>query len=143
MSYKVRSIASLRDVNQLVHIHNIIWNNSSGIIDLLEHSSDCLLLVDSHQPDQVLGYLFVEWDAAAGFAEINDLAIHPQERGKGGGRFLMAQIMEQYGFIKLNASAKDKKLINFYQKLGFETESVFENYYAIDNDALRMIWKKK
>ena len=142
MDYDVRTITSLSDVSQLVRIHNTTWHHSLGIIDLLENASECFLLVERGS-GKVAGYLFLETDSERGFVEINDLAIDPAHRQQGGGRMLMQHALAHYDYLKLNADATNQKLIDFYWHLGFKTESVLENYYAIDKDALRMVWRKR
>ena len=141
MPYEIKSITCLREVNEIVRLHNRVWNNSPGIIDLLENATECFILVNTDIP-KVVGYLFVEEDTEKGFWELNDLAVDPDDRGHGGGRLLMEKAKHSYPFLKLNASIDNTSLIEFYKRLGFETEAIMENYYAINADAVRMVWKK-
>lgn len=141
MDFKIRNISSLKDVSEVIKIHNQTWNNSSGIIDLLENGTECFIL-DEMAARKIVGYLFVEKDESSGFFEINDMAIDPAYRGKGCGKILMKHALSSYDYIKLNANSSKKNLIEFYEKLGFTTETVLENYYSINEDALRMVWKK-
>jgi len=142
MTIAVKKITCLKDVSNIIHIHNATWNHSPGIIDLLENSTECFVLYDPDM-DRIFGYLFLEEDVDAGFVEINDLAIDPNERGKGYGKILLAAVMNKYKNLKLNADATNSKLIEFYKQFGFQIECVLENYYSVTKDAVRMIWKLK
>ncbi len=138
---EIRRIKSLKDVSDLIRLHNIVWNNSTGIIDLLENSTEVFIFFEKSDKE-LAGYIFLEADRKGDFMEINDLVIDPAYRRKGFGRLLMNHVMKKYPFIKLNADSSNKKLINFYKSLGFEKDALLENYYSIDKDALRMVWKK-
>jgi ribosomal-protein-alanine N-acetyltransferase len=141
MNYQIRTIESLNQISEVIRIHNLVWKNSTGIIELLENSTECFVLVDA-EFQKVIAYLFIEHDKEGGFAEINDIAVHPEHRGKGYGKILMKHALDRYNYLKLNVDATDHKAINFYQKLGFETVATIENYYTINKDALRMVWQK-
>jgi len=123
----------------MVALHNQTWNNSPGIIDLMASSTDCFLLFDDD--DNVIGYAFIEEDPERGFIELQDIAVSPDYRQKGGGKTIMKAIMEKYPFIKLIARIKNKPLIEFYRSLDFQEEGKIENYYEIGQDGLRMFWR--
>ena len=142
MSFSVHTISSLREVSELIKLHNHAWNNSTGIIDLLENATECFLL-EADENQNVIGYLFVERDNEKSFWEINDIVIDPAYRKQGLGKMLLDYAMQKYDYIKLNADASNKNLINFYLQAGFKREAVLENYYSIDKDAVRMFWKKE
>lgn len=141
MNLQVKPLSSLKAINEIVALHNEVWNNSTGIIDLLKNSSDCLVLFD--EKNHVIGYAFVEEDRKRGFAELQDIAVSPKHQGQGGGKILMQSIMRKYSRIKLIVRESNARLIAFYKNLGFELESVIENYYDINEDGARMSWQKK
>ena len=141
MNYEIRPIESLNQISELIHIHNLVWDRSTGIIELLENSTECLVLIDT-QLQKVIAYLFLEHDKEGGFSEINDIAVDPNHRRKGCGKILMQHALEHYDYLKLNVDATDQKAVNFYQRLGFELEAKIENYYNINKDAYRMVWRK-
>lgn len=141
MFLRVKHLLSLKVVNAIVGLHNEVWNNSPGIIDLLKNSSDCFVLFD--EKNHVIGYAFVEEDRKRGFVELQDIAVSPEHQGRGGGKILMRSIMRKYGRIKLIVRESNSRLIAFYKNLGFELESVIENYYDINEDGARMSWQKK
>jgi len=141
MITKVQSLPSLRVINEIVALHNEVWNNSTGIIDLLKTGSECFVLFDDNE--RVIGYAFVEEDKKRGFVELQDIAVSPEHRRHGGGKRLLHAIMDKYDRIKLIVRAHNTELITFYRNLGFEIESQIENYYEINEDGVRMSWRKK
>ena len=54
----------------------------------------------------------------------------------------MQHIMDRFDVIKLCVKESDSDAVRFYRNLGFEQEAVFENYYDVNEDALRLAWKK-
>ena len=141
MNLRIKPLSSLKAINEIVALHNEVWRNSTGIIDLLKNSSDCFVLFD--EKDHVIGYAFVEEDRKRGFIELQDIAVSPKHQGQGGGKILMQSVMRKYGHIKLIVRASNDRLIAFYKKLGFELESTIENYYDINEDGARMSWTKR
>jgi ribosomal protein S18 acetylase RimI-like enzyme len=141
MHSRVKHLSSLKIINEIVSLHNEVWNNSTGIIDLLKNSSDCLVLFDEN--DHVIGYAFAEEDKKRGFIELQDLVVSPKYQGQSGGKILMRSIMRKYNRIKLIVRESNARLIAFYKNLGFELESVIENYYDISEDGARMSWQKR
>lgn len=141
MRSQVKHLSSLKVINEIVALHNEVWNNSTGIIDLLKNSSDCLVLFD--ESDHVIGYAFVEEDTKRGFIELQDIAVSPKHQGQSGGKILMRSIMRKYNRVKLIVRESNARLIAFYKNLGFELDSVIENYYDINEDGVRMRWQKR
>jgi ribosomal protein S18 acetylase RimI-like enzyme len=140
MRSRVKKFESLKDINEIVALHNEVWKNSTGIIDLLKNSTDCLVLFN--EGGQVIGYAFVEEDKKRRFVELHDLAVSPKCRGRGGGRLLLQSVMRKYPHIKLIARKSDERLVGFYRSQGFELESVYENYYDVNEDGARMSWRR-
>ncbi len=141
MTTKVQNLPSLRIINEIVTLHNEVWSNSTGIIDLLKTGSECFVLFDDN--DRVIGYAFVEEDKKRGFVELQDIAVSPRHRHQGGGKRLLQSIMDKYDHIKLIVRARNAELTAFYQNLGFVIETLIENYYEINEDGVRLSWRKK
>jgi ribosomal protein S18 acetylase RimI-like enzyme len=135
----IRGVTSFEDVRQLVRLYGRAWPGSYGVVDLLASDADCLLLFDP--PDRLVGYAFVEPDPARGFAELQDIAVDPDCRGRGLGHALLAAVQERYPALKLTADATRGELLRFYERAGFAAESTVENYYAIGRDGVRMGWR--
>jgi ribosomal protein S18 acetylase RimI-like enzyme len=141
MHSRVKKLSSLKIINEIVALHNEVWNNSTGIIDLLKNASDCFVLYG--KGDHVIGYAFMAEDRKRGFVELHDLAVSQKHRGLGGGKLLLQAIMNKYRRIKLIVRESNTRLVDFYRSQGFELESVFENYYDVNKDGARMSWQKK
>lgn len=141
MNSHIKKLASLQVINEIVTLHNEVWNNSTGIIDLLKNASDCFVLCDER--DHVIGYTFVEQDKKRGFVELHDIAVSAKHRGHGGGKLMLQAVMRKYSRIKLIVRESDSHVVEFYRSQGFERESVIENYYDIDEDGIRMSWQRK
>ncbi len=136
----IKTLSCLKQVSQLIRIHNRVWPGSIGIIEALVESDECFLAVS--QKGNVLAYAFVEMDKKGGFAELQDITVDPDHQGKGIGNELLRRIMDEYGYVKLMARISKESLMQFYQKHGFATEMVVENYYGIDEDGARMVWRR-
>ena len=140
MNDHVLSIEGLSLVSEIIELHNLIWDNSVGIIDLLKNSSRCLYV---RETAGLAGYAFLEEDQSRGFVELQDVAVSPKFRGQGIGKALIKEAMRLYPGIKLIARAYNEPLIRLYRDLGFVEEYRIENYYAIGADGLRMSWSRK
>jgi ribosomal protein S18 acetylase RimI-like enzyme len=136
----IRAVESLSDVRQLVRLYGQVWPGSFGIVDLLTSAADCLLLTDAG--GAVIGYAFVERDLERGFAELQDIAVDAEHRSRGLGARLLAAVKERYPALKLMADARNKDLVRFYQRAGFYTDIVVENYYEVGRDGVRMSWRR-
>ena len=136
----VRGVRSLEDIRQLVRVYGRVWPGSFGIVDLLASDAECLLLVQGGT--HVAGYAFVEPDAARGFAELQDIAVDTEDRGRGLGRTLLAAVQQRFDALKLIADATKPELLRFYEAAGFRAEAVVENYYAVGRDGTRMSWRR-
>ncbi|MBD3378331.1 GNAT family N-acetyltransferase [candidate division KSB1 bacterium] len=142
MRHQIKLLKSLSDISQVIRLHNKTWNHSTGIIDLLENSTECILCYH-RSGKQIIGYLFMQQDDVRGFMEINDLVVDSDFRHLGYGKLLVNHAQTKTSYLKLNADATNIKLVEFYQNLGFQVEITIENYYSIGKDAVRMVWKDK
>jgi ribosomal protein S18 acetylase RimI-like enzyme len=140
MSPRVDPVPGLETVSEIIALHNVAWHHSTGIIDLLRCSTHCFVLRDDD--DRVVGYAFLEHDPARGHAELQDVVVSQELRGRGLGRLLLHAAMDACERIKLIAHENDAAIVGFYEKLGFSREAVIENYYAIGDDGLRMSWSR-
>lgn len=141
MSYRVKKITSLAEVREIIALHNEAWSNSPGIIDLLGNSTECFVVVGGDE-DRVVGYAFVQEDAERGHVELNDIVVDLAHRRHGCGELLMRHIFRRFARVKLCVRATDQKTVRFYRRMGFAEDAVFENYYDVGVDALRMSWTR-
>ncbi len=136
----IREVTGFEDVRKLVRLYGRVWPGSFGIVDLLASDAACLLLTEGR--GDIAAYAFVEPDAARAFAELQDIGVDPDARGRGLGRALLAEIQVRYPAVKLIADATKPELLRFYERAGFATEMIVENYYAIGRDGVRMSWRR-
>ncbi|MBN2245601.1 MAG: GNAT family N-acetyltransferase [Candidatus Aminicenantes bacterium] len=141
MSAQVQTVSDLKEIREIIKIHDEAWNNSPGIIDLLKNSTECYILIENNS--SIIGYAFVEEDKIRRFVELQDIVISAPYRKHGYGKLLMKNIMESYSFIKLIARAENSTLISFYKGLGFNEDFLIENYYNVGEDGLRMSWRSE
>jgi ribosomal-protein-alanine N-acetyltransferase len=141
MPVQIKTISVLKELREILKIHDEAWDHSLGILDLLKNSSECFILFA--EDAKIAGYAFIEEDKARGFAELQDIVISSAYRGKGYGKLLVKKVMDIYPWIKLIARAQDLILISFYKDLGFTEDFLIENYYNIGEDGLRMSWKSE
>ncbi|HUT78403.1 MAG TPA: GNAT family N-acetyltransferase [Polyangia bacterium] len=134
----VGRLSDLALVGQVIALHDSVWKRSPGILDLLRSGTACHLLLDRR--GRVRGYAFVEEDRERGFFELQDIAVDPRLRGRGHGRRLLAEVLGVCGRVKLIARATDEALLGFYRAHGFYVEGVFENYYDVGVDGVRLRW---
>jgi ribosomal protein S18 acetylase RimI-like enzyme len=139
MSQGIRIFSGMAEIREIMSVYQQVWPNSFGIIDLLSTATECFLLeAENHR---IIGYAFVQEDQKRKFVELQDIAVLPDHRKKNGGKRLMEAIQKKYPFIKLIARATHESLIAFYRELGFSVEQTIENYYEVNQDGLRMVWR--
>ena len=63
------------------------------------------------------------------------LAVHPDYRGEGLGRRLVAAVAEDHNSVTCHARATNDSALQFYQHLGFEIQRRVDNYYEDNGDA--------
>ena len=141
MPAQIQTLSSLKEIREILKIHDDAWDHSPGIFDLLKNSTECFILFENNSG--IVGYAFVEEDKTRGFVELQDIVISAPYRKHGYGKLLMKKIMEKYPCIKLIARAQNIALISFYKDLGFSENFLIENYYNVGEDGLRMSWKAK
>ncbi|MFH2009253.1 MAG: GNAT family N-acetyltransferase [bacterium] len=138
MALEIKEIRSLEDVREIVLMNNRVWNNSTGIIDLLSLSTKCYLAVKG---GKVAGYAFLERDAR-GFDELVDIVVDPDERSQGIGSFILGHVKAAHPFLKLMVRCVREDVQAFYASNGFTKEERVENYYGTNIDGFRMVWKR-
>ncbi len=73
------------------------------------------------------------------------IAVLPAHRGSGAGYFLLQHILaaareRRYCRVTLEADAADAKLLQWYQRCGFQTILTLPDYYAQGESAVRMVY---
>ena len=98
--------------------------------DAYRRSKVYLLLDPAYEEDSVVGFAAVRRDGYILF-----LAVHPDYRGEGFGRRLVAAVVEEHGTVTCHARATNDEALSFYEHLGFAVQRRVDDYYEDDGDA--------
>lgn len=107
----------------------------------INNSRSVYLVAKDEQTDAIVGYIGV-W-LAVDFADITNVAVHPEYRKKGIAISLIneiCRICKNYGIeqVGLEVNVNNKPAIALYKKLGFIVDSVRKKYYKNKDDAWLM-----
>ncbi len=100
------------------------------------------MVVVQRPGERVIGYI-IFWQIGED-VQINNIAVHPDFRGKGIGealmRYAIAKVKERGAtFVTLEVRVSNGSAVRLYKKLGFEVLGVRKNYYTNpDEDAYLM-----
>ncbi len=81
-------------------------------------------------------------------ADITNIAISESYRGKGYGRKLLAEAMNQvflkdYHAVTLEVRRSNLAAIHLYQSMGFQVEGIRKNFYDFPTEDAYIMWKRK
>jgi ribosomal-protein-alanine N-acetyltransferase len=99
----------------------------------IQNPSISFPLVVLHRPEnKVVGYI-IYWHIKDD-VQVNNIAVHPEFRGKGIGTALMKHVMEKVRragvtFVNLEVRTSNTSAQSLYTKLGFEVLGVRKGYY--------------
>lgn len=87
------------------------------------------------------GAMTLHW--RAGSVRIYSLAVMPDFRGQGVGRRLMNKALSEathqgVRYLSLEADRRDRRLVAWYGRFGFEVVQILADYYSPGRDAVRM-----
>lgn len=102
------------------------------------HSNDFIV---AEKKSKVIGYIIAY--NRRGFLDFDSIAVGKNYRGMGLGNRLMNFVLESFktrGFKKafLEVMTTDKKVISFYEKIGFQIRETLEGFYKDGANAYRM-----
>jgi len=118
------------------------WSDNTFRGEIQNTSISFPLVVVRKPGDHVVGYI-IFWHVQED-VQINNIAVHPDIRGKGVGEALMRHVLEKVRkngatFVTLEVRASNDAAVTLYKKLGFEILGTRKNYYTHpDEDALMM-----
>ena len=98
--------------------------------DAYRRSKVYLLVEPRYDGETMVGFAATRRDGYVLF-----LAVHPEYRGEGFGRRLVAAVADDHGSVTCHARASNDDALAFYEHLGFEVERRVENYYEDNGDA--------
>lgn len=122
------------DLRDVLHIERrsftVPWSDAT-FRGLLRRQSAALLV--GEEGDQLVGYA-VLW-FAAGEAELGDLAVHPESRGRGLGRWLLHGALAEAARrgaseVYLEVRESNAAARRLYERAGFATTGVRPDYYT-------------
>lgn len=82
------------------------------------------------QNGELIGFAAVRRDGYILF-----LAVHPDHRGQGIGKKLVARVAEDHDTITCHARTSNENALQFYEHLGFEIKRRIDDYYEDGGDA--------
>jgi len=125
---------TLADVPQVLHIErrsfSIPWQEPT-FRGLLRRRSASLLVAED--AGTIVGYAVLWY--AADEAELGDLAVHPEARRQGLGRWILDRSLLEAGRrgaeqVVLEVRASNAEARRLYEKAGFDTVGVRPSYYS-------------
>jgi ribosomal-protein-alanine N-acetyltransferase len=93
------------------------------------------------EEDQLLGY--IDWWITFEIGQVNNLAVHPNLRGKGIGNLLLRDALTRFNEAQCERVVLEVRVSNFeaislYERVGFKKRHVKEHYYENGEDAWAM-----
>ncbi|NUZ11283.1 peptidase C39 family protein [Pseudoalteromonas sp. McH1-7] len=104
-----------------------------------EHS----LLLTAKLAGELVGYGLLWLHQGTRLARLYSLAVSPQHQGQGIARQLMSELETKAGefgwlYVRLEVAKRNTSAIGLYKRMGYRVFGEYQNYYADQDDALRM-----
>lgn len=144
-SYSIREMG-LEDLMQVIIIENKCfsdpWSENLFMQEILvsEYAHFYVLTVE----DRVMGYggVWVFLDES----HVVNIAVDPQEQGKGYGRALMEQLISysmSHGYVNMTLEVREhnESAIALYESMGFEVKGRRPKYYVADGEDALIMWR--
>lgn len=117
------------------------WSEQSFLFEINENNFS-LYIVALHQ-GQVVGYAGIWIILDEG--HITNVAVHPNLRGQGIGRALMAELIKRAALLgadKITLEVRKSNLIarSLYDSLGFVEKGLRKRYYSDNNEDALIMW---
>lgn len=118
------------------------WSDSTFLGEIQNTPVSFPLVVVRKPADKVIGYI-IYWHIRED-VQVNNIAVHPDFRGKGIAEALMRHVIEKVRkkgatFMTLEVRLSNAAAVTLYKKLGFEILGTRKNYYTNpDEDAYLM-----
>jgi [ribosomal protein S18]-alanine N-acetyltransferase len=115
------------------------WSETTFRGEIQNTSISFPMVVVQRPSERVIGYI-IYWQIGAD-VQVNNIAVHPDFRGKGIGealmRYAIAKVRERGAtFVTLEVRVSNAAAVTLYKKLGFEVLGLRKNYYTNpDEDA--------
>jgi len=118
------------------------WSDSTFLGEIQNTPVSFPLVVVQKPTEKVIGYI-IYWHIRED-VQVNNIAVHPDFRGKGIGEALMRHVIAKVRkdgatFMALEVRPSNAAAVTLYKKLGFEMLGSRKNYYTNpDEDAFLM-----
>jgi ribosomal-protein-alanine N-acetyltransferase len=137
---KDTDLAAVRTIESLSFSNP--WSETTFRGEIQNTSISFPLVVVRKPEDTVIGYI-IFWHIRDD-VQVNNIAVHPDYRGKGIGEALMRHVIDKVRangatFVTLEVRPSNAGAVTLYRKLGFEILGTRKNYYTNpDEDAYLM-----
>ena len=135
--------ATERDLPAMLAIENVCfdapWTNDHFRYELFQNPYAFVFVaeLDAH----ILGY--IDWWITFEVGQVNNLAVHPNVRGKGIGKTLLQDVLKRFKDaqcerVTLEVRVHNDPAIKLYEQFGFQKLHLKKNYYENGEDAWAM-----
>jgi ribosomal protein S18 acetylase RimI-like enzyme len=118
------------ELKELIRERDGVLRQRRGFFTDAYRRSTNYLFVESGVEEQIVGFTAVRRDGYVLF-----LAVHPEFRGEGLGKRLIALVAEEHSSVTCHARTTNRKALQFYKHVGFEVKRRIDNYYEDGGDA--------
>jgi [ribosomal protein S18]-alanine N-acetyltransferase len=135
--------ATERDLPAILAIENVSfdapWTDEHFRYELVQNPFAFVFV--AVEDDLLLGY--IDWWITFEVGQVNNLAVHPNLRGKGIGKTLMEDVLKRFKDaqcerVTLEVRLHNEAAITLYERLGFQKRHLKKNYYENGDDAWAM-----
>ena len=132
-------IESQADVSGLIDVFTETWGAEtlSEFVSSIQ-STECVLA--KNDKGEVIGYAFYGIDEREDFLEITDVGVGLACRGAGYGHELVSYICNLHPCVRLTVKESNPAKY-LYERNGFKVIQIYQNYYGVRQDGLRMEFK--
>ncbi len=124
------------DIDKVVEIERLSfttpWSKYAFLSEIYNQPISRPFVIENSRENKIIGYV-IYW-IIGDEAHINNIALHPEFRGKGIGEYVLRKIIELIKkagakFISLEVRPSNIPARKLYQKLGFRLKAIRKNYY--------------
>lgn len=121
------------DIPEVVAIERLSFKYPKGESVFREDEHKYLVARDDNK---IAGYIGIE--KVLDEVHIINMAVHPDYRGRGVGKRLMQNVLNDEDVFFLEVRVSNEKAKNIYEKYGFKVINIRKGYYADGEDAYVM-----
>ncbi|WP_255149200.1 GNAT family N-acetyltransferase [Halorarius halobius] len=118
------------DLKERIRAEEGVLRQRRGFFTDAYRRSTVYALIEPGARDTLVGFAATRRDGYILF-----LAVHPDYRGEGFGRRLVAEVADDYSSVTCHARTTNEAALDFYEEVGFEIQRRVDNYYEDNGDA--------